>query len=121
MTLALGEQVTVSSGDNGYFLVESERDQVHSVQLIHHDATSEGTWTVYSSNRSDAPIPAAEATPDVEYWSAESPTITSPTTASAAGSFMLHLSASAARKYLVRFAATDDSELSVYPHSKASA
>lgn len=116
--LPLGEQQSISNTENGYWLVDHVQHDVHSAQLIHHDATTAGTWTVYSTNRLDAPIPGAAATPDLEYWSLESPTITSPA-GGAAGSFMLHLSGSGARRYLVRFLASAASECSVYTHGKA--
>ena len=114
----LGTPTAVANAANAYFLVEAFRKDVHSMQLVWHDGTTAGTFTVYSSNRENPPIPGSAATPNLQYWSLESePTPTNPA-GSAAGSYMQHLSASGARHYLVRFLASATSSVSVYPHGK---
>lgn len=117
MTLAVGPQVSVTSGESGYWLLDETKNDVHSAQLAHHDTTTAGTWSLYSSNQRDPVTPAATSTPDPEVWSDEGLTITSPA-GGAVGSTMLHLSASGAKAYLIRFAATANSELSVHTHGK---
>ena len=67
----------------------------------------------------DDDVPLAAATPDLSKWSDEGLTIPSPA-GTAIGSTMQHLSSSGAKIYLVRFLATADSPLSVWPHGKDS-
>ena len=115
----LGTTTAVLNTEQAQFVINNTRHQVHSVQLCHHDATTAGGWTLYTSNREDAPVPddGTAAAPDLEYWSLETVTVTDPA-GTAAGSFMLHLSHSGAKRYLVRFLATAASSVSVYTHGK---
>jgi hypothetical protein len=115
----LADVTAVLNTEQAYFLVENRRFEQHSVQLVHHDATTAGGWTLYSSNQDDVAVPAdgAAAVPNPEHWSLETVTVTDPA-GTAAGSFMLHLSASTAKRYLVRFLATAASSVSVFAHGK---
>ncbi len=115
----VGKVTAVANTEQANFLVENTRHPVHSIQLCHHDATTAGGWTLYSSNRQDAEVPddGTVAVPDAEFWSLETVTVTDPA-GTAAGSFMLHLSASGAKRYLDRFLATATSSVSIYTHGK---
>ena len=115
----LAEVTAVTNTEQAIFLIENRRFEQHSVQLVWHDGTTAGGWTLYSSNQSDVDATAdgTAAVPNLEEWSLVTVTVTDPA-GTAAGSFMLHLSASSAKRYLLRFLATAASSVSVYPHGK---
>jgi hypothetical protein len=84
-----------------------------SIQLIWHDATTNGTFTVETSNHEDPDFDSTDAT----VWTQEVLTITSPA-ASAADSFMVHLGNNGAKWVRVKFVATANSLISIWPHGK---
>lgn len=82
---------------------------VHSAQLVWHDAASNGTVTLESSNQPGAGIDSTDA----KLWSPEPTTITGPV-GSAEGSEMIHIGNSKALKYRLRYVALADSEISLW-------
>jgi hypothetical protein len=120
--------MTTTNGVSGtavhYVEIGGVDDLVQSVQISWPDATSSATIVLQSSNfgvTADAPAtggPVARSTEVDGYrWADESVTITGPT-ASAAGSFMLHLGNVGSRRLRLKITVIANTQLYILGHGK---
>jgi hypothetical protein len=103
----------VSNTSTHYFDIGGCDDEITSVQFRWLDSTTSGTFTVESTN-----LPVTEALYDDaagSKWYPESTLVITSPSASAAGTFMLHIGNSGTKRLRVKYVALANSEIEIVP------